>query len=1677
MSFNNLIGTGTTESEACAEARKKFNETFGGCPPGFVFSGAASTTEVSANNWQCELAVDATGRSLIVKTGCSYNQVHSAYTGAMQGRVPWKPSVNCPVCFATTDELDNWQGITEPPPSYGTACAMLNIYWEYEEQQFCVWDGHTNYDSAGACHTDTYNWQVGNTANLSEVGLGMSDSGTWNSAIACTSAGDQSEDFGYYELYKSGGDWKLWHSWHAEHYTSGPSFGPLADAWSNFNDNYNLDYTGFTPSNGTFFNVNFVQPANCSSGCSYPTGGLQQVNGPWWLMSQVSGEQNAMGGCYNIDGDWCGGTPEDADNGQINTFFRITGMELIAYDQGIEPGQPRCTQPITFSGVVTPNFHCEPCCEDGTTIQICGQGNTYQEAHADLYETYKQGYQQNNYVFVKGNYYDGYEDKYVPYANSSLVIHESNSCSAEPSSSSAGGTPLLAAPIVEELDELEVLISKDVLISEPPVLSRIRGGSGRPPARRSPRPIQCCPPVLWIVSRGCNFCNPPRPASVRGPICCNYIPPRINPSGPQPPTLPPTTPTGGACYTVCAEICAGRSENPNCTPTSYVPSPSVPGCQPSATIWGPRQFQAECCTPFSQTLVVRNNGGIQDIGISWAYQDMNIATAIQGNHGYIHIDWRWPYGNPELLNLPVWITDTCGAKYWSTYDIFVTCPSSSINANGSIVPVCYPPSSLTFPKPAWSSGACCVTGSCVPNTTEANCTALGGTYYNGANCTANLCFTSYFPSASPPAGQSSQSSCSNCCVGPPLCDHWYNGLAVTHHTTDGNCASSGDITVTPTPMYGTGGTHCGLRKPVGNPASTCGQFGKFYYFLDTDSCNNLSVDRNKTYDISLLVGWPCDVDTGSFNFDTVLGYGDAGVEFSPIVTSQVGPPTSWPFVEFQNKSYTLNGGQLTVNFTLPSGGVRDALIGVRAKAACDPTLELKPAYLKFHFNDPATSSTTKGACCVSSLCLYGNPATCANVGGVYQGHNTVCTPTLCGTYVSSSGGPAVPPASSTGACCFAHNCFETDFATCINNGGAYNGDGTTCTTTTCASFQCCDMQTLLSIGATGQSQAEAYSNLIDLFNVAYKPHGYKISILHPPEFNTNNPACSSTTGGTPIVSAPINAAPPLQQGETQEEGQENDFYYSLDPELSAVIRSTPGALAGRGNRGGLIGGWHSIRWGGRPPWVGVVPPATTGWHGGNAPLCAIQRPWCVTQGGQWNQGVCPPFKTTVKPDGTVVCEYDCKIGGRSWGGLCHYVAVRVFPPVQPPPGYCWGQAATLCKLDGTWHNNPSCHSSPLPVPPCSSSGGIEFPNESMTAECCKPFNYSNAVSVSAGAPAGACIKSAQAFAHNPDIAVTTFVTPDKKKAVYSVSWPDPGFTWSFQNSFTLVVTDCCDKVHTRYYGVDTRCYSSSSDYVSSSLRTTIICAAPSRSSWNFPPLTGGCCFRSGPMGYYGKPCVNNTTYAACLAGGGDWMGLGVDCGCGCPRPSDCARDCLFGKGFPNNDINGYYKLIGYLGTREVYQNPHTQAVVYFNYTTQLWEVDIQKIITVNGSLVALQTSHSSAYDHKPDQATLCSANCALGLWNLGEFIACPVEKPCIPTSTPALCETIPIDIPHEVNTNKADKECGAIYKARTPGTKTLELRVPKIFTEDEVNGKWIVIADNCGKYKYYKIIKPTGGNP
>ncbi len=80
--------------------------------------------------------------------------------------------------------------------------------------------------------------------------------------------------------------------------------------------------------------------------------------------------------------------------------------------------------------------------------------------------------------------------------------------------------------------------------------------------------------------------------------------------------------------------------------------------------------------------------------------------------------------------------------------------------------------------------------------------------------------------------------------------------------------------------------------------------------------------------------------------------------------------------------------------------------------------------------DPCTPPT--GACCAGGVCSISAQADCLNQGGTYFGDDTTCDdPNLC-----------TPPV--TGACCVAGQCTIASSADCNNQGGIYFGDGTTC---------------------------------------------------------------------------------------------------------------------------------------------------------------------------------------------------------------------------------------------------------------------------------------------------------------------------------------------------------------------------------------------------------------------------------------------------------------------------------------------------------------------------------------------------------------------------------------------------------------------------------------------------------
>lgn len=84
-----------------------------------------------------------------------------------------------------------------------------------------------------------------------------------------------------------------------------------------------------------------------------------------------------------------------------------------------------------------------------------------------------------------------------------------------------------------------------------------------------------------------------------------------------------------------------------------------------------------------------------------------------------------------------------------------------------------------------------------------------------------------------------------------------------------------------------------------------------------------------------------------------------------------------------------------------------------------------------------TPAEVVGACCLpGDVCSVLTQTECANQGGSYQGDGTSCSPDPC----------VVP----TGACCFDDgSCQDLTEADCQLQGGTYEGDGTACATTSC----------------------------------------------------------------------------------------------------------------------------------------------------------------------------------------------------------------------------------------------------------------------------------------------------------------------------------------------------------------------------------------------------------------------------------------------------------------------------------------------------------------------------------------------------------------------------------------------------------------------------------------------------
>ena len=109
-----------------------------------------------------------------------------------------------------------------------------------------------------------------------------------------------------------------------------------------------------------------------------------------------------------------------------------------------------------------------------------------------------------------------------------------------------------------------------------------------------------------------------------------------------------------------------------------------------------------------------------------------------------------------------------------------------------------------------------------------------------------------------------------------------------------------------------------------------------------------------------------------------------------------------------------------------------------------------------------------GACCTGSDCTTGTEADCIAGGGAWQGDGSDCGSTSCG----GGGDP-------TGACCTGSDCTTGTEADCLAGGGAWQGDGSDCGSTSCGGGGG-DPADALVIGAAVQTGTQVGGSAADL---------------------------------------------------------------------------------------------------------------------------------------------------------------------------------------------------------------------------------------------------------------------------------------------------------------------------------------------------------------------------------------------------------------------------------------------------------------------------------------------------------------------------------------------------------------------------------------------------------------------
>ena len=158
----------------------------------------------------------------------------------------------------------------------------------------------------------------------------------------------------------------------------------------------------------------------------------------------------------------------------------------------------------------------------------------------------------------------------------------------------------------------------------------------------------------------------------------------------------------------------------------------------------------------------------------------------------------------------------------------------------------------------------------------------------------------------------------------------------------------------------------------------------------------------------------------------------------------VATPSGFAVIGGQNGPYAWTGAGLTgdvqdwlnapaTNFGwLVKGNEAAQQTAMRFDSSENGTLANRPV-LSVTFTPPGNV----GACCLASgSCTVVSSATCASLGGVYQGDGTACSPNPC--------------PQPTGACCLAGQvCMVMTSTDCSAQAGSYLGDGSACSPNPC----------------------------------------------------------------------------------------------------------------------------------------------------------------------------------------------------------------------------------------------------------------------------------------------------------------------------------------------------------------------------------------------------------------------------------------------------------------------------------------------------------------------------------------------------------------------------------------------------------------------------------------------------